>query len=44
MYSIGAILFTLVTGHAPSSSNGKLVTFGKEWQQKEIVDFGLEVQ
>jgi serine/threonine protein kinase len=39
LYSIGALLFTLVTGHSPSSN----LIFGKEWQQKEIIEFGFEV-
>jgi hypothetical protein len=39
LYSIGALLFTLVTGHSPSSN----LIFGKEWQQKEIIELGFEV-
>jgi serine/threonine protein kinase len=44
LYSIGAILFNLVTGQPPVASSGTTsMFFGKEWQRSDLRELGLEV-
>jgi serine/threonine protein kinase len=40
LYSIGAILYHLVTGQLPIATKGS-INFGKEWQRNDV---GLEVR
>jgi serine/threonine protein kinase len=43
VYSVGGILYTLVTGHHPPLPSFNL-ELGKEWKQPEIQDLGIEVR
>lgn len=43
LYSIGAILYTLVTGNPPLATNSSTLQFGREWETSPIRDMGIQV-